>query len=374
MKWALDQIKSALRDKAQRRSVKDLVQSGARSVRVISEENIYKLIQAVVSDTLAGQSEGMGAADRDRIVAQAKERLDQVLKQNTSSEHRSRRQQETILTYQRQVERLERERLALLEKEREAQERVARARSESERTTGALDAAQAELQQAQAERDEALAALAAARETGERRNTEASDRALSALRSELGDLKLALSSLSEQQPHGLDQSQLDEVITRLSAHEAGATRELEERFARSMDHVLDQVGRTLRAATAGPIDRPVEATEMLLTKVFERESEMDSNIRDLGVAQRNSERGIDRSLERLRAARKGRGGGAGGDSGSAEAAPPGEAPTTKHASGSNGASAKRKSRRKGPAERRRSGAKRPSATERRKSARDRRKS
>jgi hypothetical protein len=367
MKWALDQIKSALRDKAQRRSVKDLVQSGARSVRVISEENIYKLIQAVVNDTLAGQSEGLGAADRDRIVAQAKERLDQVLKQNTTSEHRSRRQQETILTYQRQVERLERERLALLEKEREAQERVARARSESERTTGVLDAAQAELQQAQAERDEALAALAAARETGDRRNTEASDRALSALRSELGDLKLALSSLSEQQPHGLDQSQLDEVITRLSAHEAGATKELEERFARSMDHVLDQVGRTLRAATAGPIDRPVEATEVLLTKVFERESEMDSNIRDLGVAQRNSERGIDRSLERLRAARKGSGS-------SAEAAPPDEAPTTKRAAGSNGASAKRKSRRKGPAERRRAGAKRPTATERRKSARDRRKS
>jgi hypothetical protein len=351
MKWALDQIKSALRDKAQRRSVKDLVQSGARSVRVISEEKIFQLIEAVVSDTLGSEAGNVTGVDRERIVAQAKERLDQVLKQNTAAEHRSRRQQETILTYQRQVERLEQERLALLEKSRILHEREARAKQE------AVDAA---------------AALAAAHEAAERRGTDASEQALTALRAELADLKAALSGLSEQQPHGLDQAQLDAVISRLTSHEADATRSLEERFATSMNQVLEQVGRTLRAATARPIDRPIEATDVMLTKVFEHESDMESNIADLGVSERSSERTIDRSLERLRAARRG---GEGAPSGAG--ASPAKSPRASESSGATAgatAGATKADRRKGPAERRRSGASRPAASERRKSGRERRKS
>ncbi|MHC5211880.1 MAG: hypothetical protein ACYTG2_14260 [Planctomycetota bacterium] len=370
MKWALDQIKSALREKAQRRSVKDLVQSGARSVRVISEEKIYQLIQAVVTDTLGSKADGMPDDERERIVVQAKERLNQVLKQNTTAEHRSRRQQETILTYQRQVERLERERLALLEKTREAHERETLSQQAARDAAGGVSALREELEdvrrELQAARGERDAALKLVHETAERHESEASEQALSALRSELGDLKQALSGLSDQQ-HAFDQSRLDDVITRLAHHEEEATKTLEERFARSMDQVLDQVGRTLREATAKPIDRPVEATEVMLSKVFESDSHMESNIGDLGVAERSSERGINRSLERLRAARKGEA--------EAPAAPKSPSAKPGKTTKANGTPSKKKtSRRKGAAERRRGGGSRPAATERRKGPRERRKS
>jgi chromosome segregation ATPase len=359
MKWALDQIKSALREKAQRRSVKELVQSGARSVRVISEDEIFQLIQAVVTDTLGSQAGMLGAEDRERIVSQAKERLDRVLRQNTLAENRSRRQQETILTYQRQLERLERERVALLEKTRVLHEREARSREDATDTATALADARAEIEVLRRE----LEAAQAARDDAVRQGSEAAEETLSAMRAELGDLKSALAGLSERQPHGLDPSQLDDVIARLARQEADATRTLEERFARSMDQVLEQVGRTLRAATAKPIDRPVEATEVMLTKVFERESDMESNIGDLGVSERSSQRGIDRSLERLREARRG-----------GAAVPTGDDAAPGPAADANGTVRKRAAdRRKGGPDRRRSGASRPAASERRKSARDRRK-
>jgi hypothetical protein len=339
--------------------VKELVQSGARSVRVISEDEIFQLIQAVVTDTLGSQADMLGVEDRERIVSQAKERLDRVLRQNTLAENRSRRQQETILTYQRQLERLERERVALLEKTRVLHEREARSREDATDTATALADARAEIEVLRRELEHAQAA----RDEAVRQGSEVAEETLAAMRAELGDLKSALAGLSEQQPHGLDPAQLDEVIARLARQEADATRTLEERFARSMDQVLEQVGRTLRAATARPIDRPVEATEVMLTKVFERESDMESNIGDLGVSERSSQRGIGRSLERLREAR--RGGGA--------AVPTGDDATPAPSSDTNGTVRKRAAdRRKGGPDRRRSGGSRPAATERRKGARDRR--
>jgi chromosome segregation ATPase len=362
MKWALDQIKTALRDKAQRRSVKELVQSGTRSVRVISEEKIYQLIQAVVTDTLGDQAQGMDDEDRSRIVEQAKERLDRVLKDNTAAESRGRRQQETIHSYQRQVERLESERVALLEQAQDLNERASQLEQEGANASTAreeLEQVRRELEQMRSERD---AARAASQET-ERRSHDASEEALAAMRSELGELKQALSHLSEQQPQGIDQRQLDEAISRLAHHEQDATKLLEERFASSMDRVLDQVGRTLRAATAKPIDRPVEATEAMLTKVFERESDMESNIGDLGVSERSSQRSINRSLERLRAARGGKAG-----------TPAGDDETPAQSTDANGvAGARKPKRRKGMPERRRSRGSRSAASERRKGTRDRRK-
>jgi hypothetical protein len=67
-----------------------------------------------------------------------------------------------------------------------------------------------------------------------------------------------------------------------------------------MDQTLDKISRTLNAATARPIDSRIEATEALVARLFDRESEMESNLGALDVSVTTAEDGIAKSLERLR--------------------------------------------------------------------------
>ena len=72
----------------------------------------------------------------------------------------------------------------------------------------------------------------------------------------------------------------------------------------SLDHTLDQIGKTLHAATASPIDNPVEATQVLVNKLFDREDDMETNYEQLEVAERKSKTSIKGPLEALRAMRR----------------------------------------------------------------------
>ena len=96
--------------------------------------------------------------------------------------------------------------------------------------------------------------------------------------------------------------QVKALVARLEAG-GGAARDLESRFEAAMQMVLDKVGRKLAAANSRPVDDRVEATDALIGKVLEGAG-MESNLRDLEVSERKSDQSIQRSLDRLRNARK----------------------------------------------------------------------
>ena len=88
MKWPIAQIKAALDERVQRRSVKDLLRSGRRSVRVISEETVLQIIQAVVDDAIANAAGTLDEAERERIAGQAKEQFDKLMHQYRRADKR----------------------------------------------------------------------------------------------------------------------------------------------------------------------------------------------------------------------------------------------------------------------------------------------
>jgi hypothetical protein len=437
MTWPLNQIKAALDSSSERRDVRDLVQSGARSVRVISEEKVVQLIEAVVHDAL-GESRAVDPAERDRLVAQAKAEFGRIASAQADSDSRIRRQEETILSFERRVEELVREKQRLieaqaaLEAERhesgkrahdllmramkiaeaaqraqavpdadtaEAEEavRVAQAAqaaqverdglhariARAERAAAEAHAAQASevaraAQAARVERDELLARIASAESAAEKTHaakaaetaraaqaaqaaqverdellarishaesvaekTQAAEaveaaqavaaqaaQAAQAERDELlariaraeriaDEARAALASQRAPAPEVVDRTpqglatlhdelrQMRALLAHLETSGGGTARDLESRFESAMAVLLDKVGRKLAAATAFPVDRRVEATDALLGKMLDDGSDMQSNLRDIEVTERKSDQSIQRSLDRLRKARKG---------------------------------------------------------------------
>jgi len=81
------------------------------------------------------------------------------------------------------------------------------------------------------------------------------------------------------------------------------TTDLEERFRTAMNDAVERLGKTIRAATAKPIDNSIEATDVLVARLFDRPEELDSNLGGLDVEVSTAEDGIGASLARLRAMR-----------------------------------------------------------------------
>lgn len=347
MKWPLNQIKSALDASAQRRDVLDLVQSGTRSVRVISEEKVVHLIEAVVHDAL-GESRSVDPAERDRLVAQAKSEFARLARAQAETDMKSHRQQETILSFQRRVEDLEREKQRLIEVQRaletQRDEAVMRAEGQSMRAIQAerqLEQAARQVQNgsngshgsngsaaptqtsqngqaSQAAQSDQAALAAAAAQAAQAAQTERyellarierAERAAEAAQAALAAHRAPTAEVIDRTPEGLatlhdDLRQMQTLLARLETNGGGAARDLESRFETAMQVLLDKVGRKLATANARPVETRVEATDALLGKVLEDGSGMESNLHDLDVSERRSDQSIQRSLERLRKARK----------------------------------------------------------------------
>ena len=108
---------------------------------------------------------------------------------------------------------------------------------------------------------------------------------------------------------GPDAATVEALAKQFAERDGAATKDMEERFQASLDHTLDQIGKTLHAATASPIDNPVEATEMLVNKLFDHEDDMESNYEQLEIAERKSKASIKGPLDALRAMRGKKAGG-----------------------------------------------------------------
>jgi chromosome segregation ATPase len=257
MKVPLKQIKAALDSSTTRRTVSDLVKSGTRTVRVISEAQVVRLIEVVVEDTLR-ESGGIDPADRDRVVAQAKSRFDELMRHQAEAEAERQRQAETILALQQCVAGLGREKEQLL-------------------------ATQRQLEQ---QRDAAL--LRGATPVERPAAADVVDRTHEGLARLSGEL-----------------AQVQQWLARLEVVCSSSARDLDSRLEQSMQRLIDRFGREVASATARPVENRVEATDALLGKLLDDGSGLESNIQEIVVVERKSGHSIERSLERLRHTRKG---------------------------------------------------------------------
>ncbi len=124
-----------------------------------------------------------------------------------------------------------------------------------------------------------------------------------AMRGEMAEMKAFLATL-DQRTAGADQATVEELVRKLTERESVSTKDMETRFSAAMDKTLDQISRTLHAATARPLDEVVEATEVVVAKLFDHGAEMETNLESLEVDERRSKSGIAGNLERLRAMRQ----------------------------------------------------------------------
>jgi hypothetical protein len=219
--------------------------------------------------------------------------------------------------------------------ERAAGDREARVRAEQKAETAERDAKQAAAaaKEAAARREEAdrvTRDLAGKLET-QRVALEARDREIARLTEDLAAARAAagkaddVRKLEEQlsQMHqflrvldersaGANEATVQALVEQLSQKQNLDTQALEAKFNQTLDASLEKFTKTVEAATAKPIDIVVEATDVLVDKIFDTPAEqMSTNLDSLEVDQRTSKRGIGGSLAALRAMRAGKGKGPG---------------------------------------------------------------
>ena len=119
------------------------------------------------------------------------------------------------------------------------------------------------------------------------------DGAVTGMRSELEALAQHQATRAERQ---------DEALAALRLDIAAQSESAGKGFEGALDNALDKIERTMKAATASPIDITVEATDVLLDKIFDAgDDELSTNLDQLEVEQSTSRKGIRGSLGKLRA-------------------------------------------------------------------------
>lgn len=338
-------------------ALQQLVSEGKSHVRVISKKKTLQLIEAVVDDAIRRGTVKLVDADRDRIVAEANDQFNRVSRIQAESESLIRQQKELLARQQIQIQQLEQAEVELkkqIEADRhpnEAQERTTRLQAQ------ALEAAQKNLQEAaQRQRKSDLALKRLDRRMNKARETVINydreidrlggqvkqdallieqlrsqlrerehelgrvkglmealgDEVSSArasrsstepdsirdLRSEFAQMKTFLKSL-EQRSSQADRSTLAAMLERISQKEAAAKAQLEDSFQNKLNDTLDQIGQAVRVATARAVDRPVEATDVYISKVFDDEA-IESNLDSIDVQVTTAKQSISKNLERLK--------------------------------------------------------------------------
>jgi chromosome segregation ATPase len=115
---------------------------------------------------------------------------------------------------------------------------------------------------------------------------------------ELAEMRSVLKALDARP--GAAPEAVEAILARLGEREAASTQQMERRFEAGLQKTLEKVSKTLQLATARPEDHPVEATDAMLARIFDRADEMDSNLSRLEVEVSTARAGIEDSLDRLK--------------------------------------------------------------------------
>ncbi|MCZ6786882.1 MAG: hypothetical protein O7E54_06920 [Planctomycetota bacterium] len=290
-------VQKALEAHTERRSVEDLAKSGKRHVRVVSGDKVLCIIQDIVDAAISQEATHLAKKDRDRVVAKVKEKFDRI--QHLQSEADA--EVHKLKARLRKREDLESDLRARLAVQKEA---LAEHERERVRLLGQVEDDARVLKQLRTLLTAKTAELAGVQtRLAELKHQQARAADIGSLRGDLNELKAALSELGTR-PAGPDAATVEALVKQIAERDGAATKELEERFQASLDHTLDEIGKTLKAATASPIDNPVEATEVLINKLFDHEDDMESNYEQLEIAERRSKASIKGPLDALRAMRR----------------------------------------------------------------------
>lgn len=343
---AVTDLRAAIEANTERRSLEELAAQGKKHVRVVSGDKVVKLIQAIVDDAIQREAAALSKKDRDRIVSETKQQFDRVVKiqadqdaviqeqkrlldqhkQRADEAVKAREEFSRALEQERTEKGRREERLAVLEKARaeaeqalhEASERERKAervlgkletRQENLKTTlqsyeGEIDRLTEQLRDAAALIEELRSRLEAREQEIAAAKDASTSQSVSDLRAELAEMKAVLLEQAKK-PAGADEETVAALFAKLTERDSASTAQLEERFSAQMDKTLDEIGKTLRAATAKPLDDVVEATDVLVSRIFDHGDEMKTNLGSLDVEERTSKTKIASNLERLKAMRMG---------------------------------------------------------------------
>jgi len=277
-----DKVADVIESNTRRVSVDELVLRGKSHVRIISGTKALELVEAIVDATIARRAGEMADLDRDRIVKEANEQFQRVARIQAEAEGLMARQKELLAQQAARIGELE--------------GRLKRAAGSLKRRERRLTNAR----QTILNYDGEIERLAAQVRTDARLIDDLRD----ALKDRADEAKRLQEALREgaRPDNGVAQlrEELAEFKALLRTREEAGTADLQRQFRASLDETLDRVSRTIHAATARPEDRPLEATEALVSRIFDRAGEMDSNLERLDVEVSTTRADINKSLARLK--------------------------------------------------------------------------
>jgi chromosome segregation ATPase len=163
---------------------------------------------------------------------------------------------------------------------------------EIERLTGQLGDAAESIRTAQAELKRREEEWLASQEQAE-------SQSVSQLREELSEVKNLVREFA-QRPTGPDEETLNGLLGKLGERDS----RLQEQIDGQLDRTLNEIDKSIRRATSAPIDNVVEATDVLVDRLFDHDEEMNTNLDELDVEERTSKSRISGNLERLKAAQQ----------------------------------------------------------------------
>ena len=320
MKLSLKHIKTALDVSTQKKAVSELVKSGTRSVRVISEAQVIRLIEVIVEDALADAGH-VDPEERDKVVAAAKERFDEMMAQQAETEARNKRQEETILDLQQRITQLVNEKVQLTTHQRELETQLDAAMRRASIAGGSPAAGpthvtvQAPVDNRTPEELNRLAEkMAQLQQLVTRLETKTKSSDATELDARLEQMMARLEAHDGAAAAALDarmEKALSALAARLETKEtkggAESPADFDARMEKSMQRLIDRFGRTVTQATAKPVEaKRVEATDALIGKMLADDVSMASNIGELDVQERKAEGNVDKALEALRRTQKAR--------------------------------------------------------------------
>lgn len=217
------------------------------------------------------------AGRQEQALSEARRRIDEIVAERDESRQRAEEATQEVRKQERTLRRIQTRQTRARETVKTHQEEIERLVTKLDETNSLLESARAEV--------EAVRSEAEASSTNE-------------LREGLEELKFIVGSLNGKNS-GIDAEALDGLLLRLGEREV----HLEDRVGDRMEQTLNEITRTLRYATASPIEVSAEATDVLVGRIFDSESEMKTNLASLSVEEMRGGDGITGNLERLKAAR-----------------------------------------------------------------------
>lgn len=300
-------VAEVIEQNTQRVALGELAAAGKSHVRVISAEKTLAIIEAIVGQTIARRAGELAEVDRERVVKEANEQFQRVVRIQADAEALVQQQKELIAGQAARVAALEQglRKAASVVKRHEkrlgnARETILSYDQEIERLAGqvrrdaeVIDQLRKGLLERATEVQGLRELLQALTAEAERARERGAAEGVAELRSELAEMKALLKT-------GAANETADALLARLSEREAASTQQMEHRFEKGLQRTLESVSKTLHLATARPVDRPVEATDAMLARIFDRADEMDSNLSRLEVEVTTTRAGIEDSLDRLK--------------------------------------------------------------------------